>query len=352
MAPYTWDQVVVDPSELGADPTTGPALVQAFVQWQLAHWPRLAQATEALAKVETRALRIGGPDRDRELLLQWNPGRAVSSTAKVDPASVSQRPCFLCAGNIPPEERGLAFGDGWVVLPNPAPILDGHIVIAHRDHVPQVVGPALGGLVAFAGAMRGTRTALYNGPRSGASAPDHLHLQAVSADVLPEERFVRAALARGEVPGAVLARGPGLSVWSARGAGRAILGAAGAPDEVEGAGRAIIAVLAAAFDADEPPLNLLATARPGAGPDGADELVLLVFPRGAHRPACFFAEGPAQRVVSPGIIDMAGIVVTVREQDFRVLDRATLEGIFGEVTVTGPRWSAIEAAVAARLGGA
>lgn len=318
-----WDGHVVSDAEL--PPARLPERIPAFLAWQRAGWPKLDEAIDTVGKVRVREIRVG----DRRLLIQWNPGRAVSSTAKVDAATVSARPCFLCPANHPPEERGLAFGPDLVILPNPAPILDRHLVVAHRDHRPQDIVAGLGGLLDFAIAAGPTLTALYNGPRSGASAPDHLHLQGVAAGLLPEEVLAREALADGRVPGATIARHDGFLAWSAVGAGREILGLAGRRDRVEDAVRTAIAELVTG--PDEPQLNVIATVLGKT----TGELLVLLFPRGAHRPACFFS---GDCLVSPGVIDMAGIVVTVREQDFHALDGPAVEGIFREVTLPRERW--------------
>lgn len=287
-----------------------PERIRAFLAWQTERWPRLADARRALADVRIREVRVA----ERTVTLQWNPGRTVSTTAKVDAASVARRPCFLCPANLPPEEHGLAWGDEWIMLPNPAPILDPHLVIAHRQHTPQDVSRAVDALVGFA--AESGLTALYNGPRCGASAPDHLHLQAVAPGVLPEERQAKGALV-----GADLGRGVAV-----RGAGRAILGVSGSVDEVRAALRDAIALLPTPDAGHEARLNLLATRHD-------DGVLALLFPRGAHRPACFFAEGPERRVVSPGVIDLAGIAVIVRAEDFEALDGPAIERIYGEVTL-------------------
>jgi hypothetical protein len=327
-----WASHLVGSEVLGEG--TLPEQLERFLAWQTERWPRLAEALAALQRVELREI----PVADRVLTMQWNPGRTTSSTAKVDAASVQQRRCFLCADSLPPEEHGVAFGDDLVVLPNPAPILPGHLVAAHREHVPQAVREALGPLIRLAAATQGASTVVYNGPKCGASAPDHLHLQAVASGRLPEERLVFEALQGGAVPGELLHEADGLQVWSARGAGRAILGFHGLSGAVEAAMRVALDVLGG----DEPMVNVLATAR-------GDRVVAMLFPRGAHRPACFFAEGPDQRVVSPGVIDMAGIVVAVREEDFRALDGAAVQGIFDEVSVTGDALGRIEQELARRL---
>lgn len=299
--------------------------LRAFHAWQAERWPRLAEAAGQLDAVQTRPLRVG----DRDVTVQWNPGRVQSTTARVDDRGVAARACFLCGENMPDEEWGVPFGDALVILANPAPILPLHLVIAHREHRPQRLRPMLDDAVALAMASAGTLTVFYNGPRCGASAPDHAHLQAVESGHLPEERIVTCRLGGcGREPvGDVLVQRDGLRAWRARGAGRSIVVMNGLAAEVTAALRDAEDVLADVLGGDEePPINLLLSA----------EGVLLtaqLYPRGAHRPACYFADGPQQRLVSPGALDMAGLVVTVREQDFRALDDGTIAGIYRETTL-------------------
>lgn len=293
-----------------------------YLSWSAERWPRLAEALAAMASVRTREVRVG----DRTLVVQWNPGRAVNTTAKVDSASVAARPCFLCPQNLPPEETGLAFGPDWVVLPNPGPILPLHLVVAFLDHDPQQVMVSIPAMLGMAEAAEGVGTVTYNGPRCGASAPDHIHFQVVEGNVLPEERFVREALDAGRDPGAILHKVPGLTIWEAQGAGRVVLGFHGRRDPVERELMAAIELLPMEEGDSEPKLNLLMTAR-------EDKIIALLFPRGRHRPAAFFADGPEQRLISPGVIDLAGVIVSVREQDFHALDDREVASILGEVTL-------------------
>ncbi|MEQ1565898.1 MAG: DUF4922 domain-containing protein [Myxococcota bacterium] len=325
-----WEPHLATAADLGVD---GPLRVTlpAFVRWQVARWPKLRESREALAGVRTRTLDAGA----RRFTVQWNPARAVSSTAKVDPASIAARPCFLCPHALPPEEGGLAFGDGWVILPNPAPILADHLVIAHRDHRPQQVLDALPALLAFVEACDGAMTGLYNGPRCGASAPDHLHLQAVAAGQLPEE---------GRGPERIVGRPRGATVWTAVDAGREVVGIRGPRAAVEAATRDWIdALWALEPGPDEPRVNLVVTLDAG-------EPTVRLFPRGAHRPACFFAEGADKLSISPGVIDMAGVVVTVRETDFERLDGPTLAGILREVTLPPERMADVVQRLRGRWG--
>ncbi len=333
-----WAGRVVDPGAPDGPPrgTTLADTLLGYLDWQAARWRRLAEARTALAGVRTREVAVGHP----ACRVQWNPARAVSTTARVDPASVAARPCFLCPANLPPEERGLAFGDGAVILANPAPVLPGHLVVVAQEHVPQAVGPALPLLVAVAAATDGRFAAFYNGPRCGASAPDHLHLQAVRGGLLPAER----AAVGGPGPGdRVLAAGPGLAAWSLAGQGRPMIAFRGAPGAVEAALLTGVDALAGIRpDAPEPLLALLAVGVPGG-------VLALLFPRAAHRPACFSEQGPGRCVVSPGAVDLAGEVVAVREEDFRTLDAARVAGILAEVSLDPERVRALEDLLARRL---
>lgn len=298
-----------------------------YLDWSAERWPKLKESIHGLSAVRTRSVSLGG----RTVTVQFNPGRAVSTTAKVDAASIAARPCFLCPQSLPPEETGLAFGPEWAILPNPAPILPLHLVVAALDHVPQSVTEALPAMIGLAEAAEGEASAVYNGPRCGASAPDHLHFQVVRGRVLPEERSALSALDAAESPGDVLLSRPGLTVWSAKGASRVVLGMYGRRDPVERELLAAIEALSEGGDPGvEPMLNLALTAR-------EDRILALLFPRGAHRPKAYFAEGADQMLISPGVIDMAGALVTVREADYEALDAAKIAAIYGEVTLPAER---------------
>ena len=118
------------------------------------------------------------------------PHRLQSTTARVDAASIGARPCFLCLQNLPLEQRGVAVGDEWVALCNPFPILERHLTIVHRQHVPQRLAGRIGALLGLARALPGCFV-IYNGPECGASAPDHLHFQAADRALFPIEADTR-----------------------------------------------------------------------------------------------------------------------------------------------------------------
>ncbi len=317
-----WSSALVDWETVGADVLASLGeRIPRFVTWQAERWPRLQSALEGLADVQTRTVPVYG----EPVQLQFNPARAVNSTAKVDPASIAKRKCFLCPENLPPEEKGIPFGERLVILANPGPILEGHLVLAHREHRPQNALEALTDLVEFAQRSVGEFTGVYNGPTSGASAPDHLHLQAVRAGRMPLEMRTVEALRRGETVGTTVVEAEGVVGYHERRGGRTVIGLCGAPSGVERLAHRVLRFLAAGSER-EAPLNLIATAI------DAGRVLLMVLPRAAHRPSVYYATGDEQRLVSPGAIDVGGVVVTIRESDYARLTGADLETIFDEVS--------------------
>src|SRR5262249_22611868 len=149
-------------------------LVGGLAEQQLATWPMLRDAVAGLARVEYKGLRVRGS----EVLAQFNPQRIVSTAAKGDAAAIKQRPCLLCAEDLPPEERRIACGADFVALFNSFPVLPRHLVITSRRHIPQTIEGNFGTLLDLALDLGGEFFVVYNGAACGASAPDHLHFQA------------------------------------------------------------------------------------------------------------------------------------------------------------------------------
>ena len=277
--------------------------VEELFRRQVEDWPLLAAGVAALSGARTRDLSGDGSGP----LVRHIPHRATSTTAKVDPASIAKRPCFLCRENLFPEQRGIPFGDDWTLLCNPFPIVQRHLTIVHREHRDQRIGGRLGALLDLAAALDGLFV-LYNGPRCGASAPDHLHFQAGALAELPVARV------------AAPAPGPALDAWGAR-----ALVFRGAREEVVREAERALALLAAALPQEpEPWVNVVAWRGPDAG------FTLLLHPRTKHRPEAFHRE---ELVVSPAAIDLSGLVVTPVERDFERLTGPDLRSVFDEVTI-------------------
>jgi hypothetical protein len=257
-----------------------------------------------LAEALTRPLVVDGA----EVLLRHIPHRVASTTAAVDRASIAKRPCFLCAANLPLEQQGLAWGDEFTFLCNPFPIVERHLTVVHREHRPQRIAGQVGTMLDLAAALPGFFV-VYNGPQCGASAPDHLHLQAGSRAGLP---IVREAAGKAgpalEAYGmrALLFRGPDRS--------RVL-------DETE---RALAVLSSVTGREPEPWCNVAAFYERDAG------FTVVLFPRSKHRPDAFHT---GDLVVSPATIDLSGILVAPFLKDFERLSGEDVAAVYGEVTI-------------------
>ncbi|MDA8124415.1 MAG: GNAT family N-acetyltransferase [Deltaproteobacteria bacterium] len=303
-------------------------LAASLYEAQKKNWPALGEGCTALAAARVREIR----GERWQVKVQFNPQRIVSAGAKVDRKSIGQRPCFLCPANLPPEQRAILYRDAYLVLCNPAPIFPGHLTIAHLRHLPQSLPANLEIFLRLAADFGPGTTVFYNGPRSGASAPDHLHFQAAPAGLMPVEAEVSAAASRTKVK-----QKAGATLWRTEGLGRGALVIEG--KEAGAVAAAVATVLEALGRSDEleeePLLNLLAT-------HGGGGWRLILFPRRKHRPAAYFKEGEERLLVSPGAADMGGLFITPVEKDFFAFNRALVLEIFAEVAYD-------DAAVAALL---
>jgi hypothetical protein len=209
----------------------------------------------------------------------------------------------------------------YLVLCNPFPILPGHFTIAHLCHLPQSLSENREMFLRLAADFGPRMVVFYNGPRSGASAPDHLHFQAAPAGLLPVEKEILAPGNRtkvGERDGAILSRTLGL------GRGIIVIEGEGAQGVAAALGEVIAALGRTTPSGDEPMMNLLCT-------HTGEIWRLMIIPRRKHRPDAYFREGKGRLLVSPGAMDMGGIIITPREEDFRVLDPELVREIFREV---------------------
>jgi len=293
-------------------------LAASFCEVQTEAWPLLAAGKSALRSARTREV-AGSLVR-----VQYNPGRMTSCAAPLDPGSIRRRPCFLCEENLPPEQEWILYRGEYRLLCNPAPILPGHLTIAHCRHLPQSLAGRLGTFLTLAEDLGPSMVVLYNGPCCGASAPDHLHFQAAAAGLLPVEAGVPAP---GKRNPAIL-RG-GAEIFATRGlwCGAVVIEGEKRPviEAAEGLIEALGLRAGVAEASAEPLLNLLGTrTREGV-------LRLILFPRLKHRPDAYFREGQGRLLVSPGAVDMAGLLITPREEDFLAIDDARVREVFREV---------------------
>jgi hypothetical protein len=277
--------------------------VERLFEQQIAEWPLLSQGIEGLSRARTRSIRISWYD----VFVRHIPHRLGSSTARVDKASIEKRPCFLCHGNRPGEQRGIELDDEFSAYCNPFPILDRHLTIIHRDHRPQLIGDHLRSMLSFSEALPGYFI-LYNGPECGASAPDHLHFQACSRTFFPVESDTEA------LPG------PTIEDYGRR----VLLFRDNAADRLAARVSASLAALRqVTARSPEPMLNIAAFRE-------KDLWTVFVFPRGKHRPTVYDS---GELTVSPGTIDLCGIIVVPVEKDFTKINAGDIQTIFEEVTL-------------------
>ena len=307
---------------------TGDSL-QRFFNRQLERWNDVRQRYSDLQNIRTKD--VG------ELKLQYNPARIISTGASIDKATLAKRPCFLCSENRPGEQiskplQKKSDEQEMEILVNPYPILPQHFTIPLTHHEPQAIFnhfPAIHQLLH----QHPKLMVFYNGPRCGASAPDHLHFQAGTSGIVPLQtmmtrmmRTLRTVTAGGDGEDISLLTDyvvPAFVIRSRHG-------------EIERRlfrrlYRAIAQVCPVQYaDAardEEPMMNIVAWRQ-------GDEQITVVFPRRKHRPDCYYMQAEQQTMVSPGALDMAGLIITPREEDFNKLNADSAADILREVSIT------------------
>ena len=263
----------------------------AFFQAQLIDWPEVGERYRNL-NVQTKSFAFGG----KTYTVQHNPGRIVSTGAKIDKDTIRHRACFLCDINRPSVQHGLALNDRFQLLVNPFPILKQHFTIVLRKHSPQQIEPYYSDMLDFADRLD-RMFIFYNGPFCGASAPDHMHFQAG-----PKEQLPNACLTK---------------YYELRAKNK---------DEMMILFRKVYDSFPVITGELEPRINVLTWKE-------NDEWVSIVIPRTKHRPSCYEAEGEEKMLVSPGALDMSGLMIIPRAEDFNRLNSELVESIIKECGV-------------------
>ena len=289
---------------------------QRFFESELKTWPDAAARYQALAEqVQMRDLPLGG---DLRLRVQFNPSRIVSTGASIDAATLERRPCFLCSENRPAQQHALRAVRGMSLLVNPFPILPRHFTLPSLRHEPQRLGEHFLTMQRLAWNMPSLMV-FYNGPLCGASCPDHLHLQVGSRGVAPlEADWARYASRLYPDRACQLLADYACPVFVLRSASPA----AGVEPF-----RRLEAALPIHEGETEPRMNVVCWRQ-------ENELVTLVFPRKKHRPDCYSAPEGERLLVSPGALDMCGLLITPRQEDFQRLTPERAAAILREVTMS------------------
>jgi ATP adenylyltransferase/5',5'''-P-1,P-4-tetraphosphate phosphorylase II len=307
--------------------------VHKLTEEQLAEWELASANYKTLAQVKTRTFEVEGCTYN----VQFNPARIISSAAKVDPESIQERKCFLCPANLPSEQKGVLFKEDYIILVNPFPIFPRHLTIAGIQHVKQSITPSrIGDMLELAVALDDF-IIFYNGPRCGASAPDHFHFQAGNKGLLPIEKE-----------------------WKYRKAGKvvdyrkaALLFLTDAPRatlviEAESKDDAV-ALFKTIYDSmelkqgdDEPMINVLAWYEDR-------KWIVCIFPRELHRPSCYGSEGDRSILISPASVDMGGVFITPLEKDFDKITARDIHEILSEVCISPEKFHHLRQQIKERI---
>ncbi len=298
-----------------------PALCLELLLEQKEAWQDFREGDESLKAVRERYLFCKG----FSIRLQHNPGRIKSSLAGVAEKNRSGRPCFLCLDHLPESQKGVLYRGKYLILCNPMPVLPSQFTVSSLDHRDQAIAENIDIFSQLMDDFGSGWVVLYNGPRCGASAPDHHHFHAAPSGQMPIEKELlerkRFTLLRQEEC---------FSLFGMKAAGREIIILEGGDRiAVMGALKVYLKALKNVLLIEEEPMINIAGFREEAG------WRLVIFPRRKHRPEAFFKEGDDRIVVSPGVIEMGGILVTPLEKDFERLDGVTVESIYEEVSLGG-----------------
>jgi hypothetical protein len=303
-----------------------PELCLELLSEQKREWLDLREGCKSLKSVRERDLSCRG----FSVRLQCNPMRIKSTTADVDKKNVKERQCFLCQDHLPDAQKGILYRSDYLILCNPMPVLSSHFTISHLDHRRQTIDEHIDTLLQLMADFGSGWTIFYNGPKCGASAPDHLHFQAVPSGQIPIEKEIR-----GEKRLTLMKQVDGVLLYHVRDLGREVIILEGDdPMDVGGTFKRILNALKRVLLVNEEPMiNIAGFYEERKWEESKWRLV--IFPRRKHRPDAFFREGDARVVVSPGVIDMGGVLITPVEKDYERLDEAAIEGIYREVSLEG-----------------
>lgn len=298
--------------------------ISRFFNRQMEKWADARHRFRDLKHVETHQL-------SDQLKVQWNPARIVSTGAKIDKKTLGDRPCFLCDKNRPKEQISKQIDERFLLLVNPFPILPIHFTIPARKHQPQSIYKNYGEMHRFL-SLHSELMVFYNGPKCGASAPDHLHFQAGTSGILPLQanwqrlsRNLTDIISLNDDEKIALIHDfvvPAFVIISK------------SEDSDEALFQRLYKSMPVRGDETEPMMNIIAWRK-------GDEYISVVIPREKHRPEAYFAEGDAQMMVSPGALDMSGLIITPREEDFRKLTEESATAILQECGVSADKMNSI-----------
>ena len=294
-------------------------------------WRFATDGFESLKSVQTKEFNFD----EYKIKVQFNPGRIKSSSAKVDEISIKERECFLCIENLPAEQKGILINEEYIILVNPFPIFPEHFTIPHIRHIPQSIENSISDLLEISKELSKHYCVFYNGPKCGASAPDHLHFQAGSKNFMPidlESRYLKNEF------GNVLIDNKNINLTAVDdGLRRFIL--------IESHDKYLTENTFQSFyesykiitgNNNEPMMNILSSYEQKSG------WRIIIFLREKHRSSHYFAQEENQMLISPATIDLERIFIIPKKKDFEIISKKTIIEICDEITLTKEKFDLLK----------
>ncbi len=287
--------------------------IETMFSRELAAHGRAFVNYEGLQEVQSKHFNFAGLETE----VRFNPARVRSVMAMVDKESLATRACFLCPSGL--EEKQLTTeycipttNESYLIRVNPFPIFNHHFTISYGEHVPQRIGHHFRHMLFLADDLP-EYTIFYNGPACGASAPDHMHFQAVPLGSLPVQKWVDAGHALADTPYFIGAR---YLVFTDR------------EDGIQQFNRLMAQYpIHTEVEEEEPRVNVIAWKH-------EDEYRVVIFFRAESRPNCFFTDNEAERILfSPASVEMSGIGVVSDATSFEKITEDKFLAIIQEVSL-------------------
>jgi len=285
--------------------------IKSLFSEQVSNWELARNNFESLKSVQTKSFSFG----DFEVQVQFNPARIVSSGAKVDAKTIAERKCFLCTANRPAEQKAIEFGD-YDILVNPFPIFPEHFTIPRKEHVEQQIKPYFEDMLNLAKVMD-DYLIFYNGPKCGASAPDHMHFQAGTKDFLP---LVNDYKRLKDTHANLLVTNEKMKLFTYENYLRTVYCIEST--DIESASDSFEKLYSHFQNEEntEPMMNVVCIYE-------TDKWFTFILPRKNFRPWEYTAEGNQQLLISPATVEMCGIFITPIETHFERITKEDIESI-------------------------
>lgn len=290
--------------------------IKNFIDSQLECWDEARKNYSALNSVQIKTFMIKGIPYN----IQYNPSRIISSGAKVDKQSILNRKCFLCKDNLPKGQKGLDYKGRYTILLNPFPIFDRHLTIPDKSHISQAIKDRMQDMLDLAYDLNDF-IIFYNGPKCGASAPDHAHFQAGNKGFLPIESYWHSLKRE------ITSIGYAQISFLDNVLNQTLVIESKNKQDIINAFNIIYDYLPIHDNEEEPMVNILALYDNG-------QWAVFLFPREKHRPDCYFASGNNNILLSPASVDMGGVLITPLKKDFEKITERDIRQIMSEVSIS------------------